>query len=82
MAIGELGPTLRALRKGKKLSQASFGKLVGLSQERISRIESDPESVSLDQLLTIMMVLGARFVVRTNEHDSPQETGGDQKDAW
>jgi HTH-type transcriptional regulator / antitoxin HipB len=51
------------MRKAKNLSQADLGRLIGLSQERISIIESAPEKVSLDNLLTVMMALGAHFSV-------------------
>lgn len=60
---GTLGPLLKRMRKAQKLSQAELGRLIGLSQERISAIESAPEKVTLDNLLTVMMALGAHFSV-------------------
>jgi len=60
---GQLGPLLKQLRVEKGLSQATLGAKIGLSQERISRIESRPESVTLDQLLTVLMALDAAFAV-------------------
>lgn len=60
---GTLGPLLKRMRKAKNLSQADLGRLIGLSQERISAIESAPERVTMDQLLTVMMALGAHFSV-------------------
>ena len=60
---GQLGPLLRRLRKELGLSQAALGEKLGLSQERISRIESAPEKVVFDQLLSVMMVLDAEFQV-------------------
>lgn len=61
---GQLGPILRRLRKGRGLSQASLGQLVGLSQERISAIERKPEAISVDQLLSVLMALNAEMVVQ------------------
>jgi HTH-type transcriptional regulator/antitoxin HipB len=60
---GQLGPALKQLRKKKGWSQAELGRRVGLSQERISGIENAPEKVSFDMLLTMMMALGAEFMV-------------------
>ena len=69
---GTLGPLLKRMRKTQNLSQDNLGRLIGLSQERISAIESAPEKVTLDNLLTVMMALGAHFTVC--ESNSPEET--------
>lgn len=60
---GQLGPILKRLRKDKGWSQLELGQKIGLSQERISVIENHPERVSIDQLLTILMALGAEFQI-------------------
>lgn len=60
---GQLGPLLQRLRKNRRLSQSALGQRLGLSQERISRIERSPEKVTLDQLLTLLMALDAELQV-------------------
>jgi HTH-type transcriptional regulator/antitoxin HipB len=60
---GQLAPLLQRLRKNQGLSQAGLGQKLGLSQERISRIERFPEKVTLDQLLTVLMALDAELQV-------------------
>ena len=60
---GQLGPLLQRLRKNQGLSQAGLGLKLGLSQERISRIERFPEKVTLDQILTVLMALDAELQV-------------------
>lgn len=60
---GQLGPLLKQLRVEKGLSQATLGAKIGLSQGRISRIESRPEYVTVDHLLTVLMALDAALVV-------------------
>ncbi len=64
---GQLGPQLQQLRKQQGLSQAALGRRIGLSQERISRIERMPEKVTFDQILTVLMALDAelQLVART-----------------
>jgi HTH-type transcriptional regulator/antitoxin HipB len=47
-----------------------MGQRLGLSQERISAIERKPESISVDQLLTVLMVLEAELVVQ-RKADAP-----------
>ena len=78
---GQLGPLLKQLRVNKGLSQAMLGAKIGLSQERISRIESRPESVAVDQLLTLMMALDATLSVEENAHASADLTS-DNKEIW
>lgn len=60
---GQLAPVLKELRHRLGLSQAALGRKIGLSQERVSRIENDPESVSFDHLLTVLMALEAEIMV-------------------
>lgn len=60
---GQLGPYLKSLRRMRGWSQEQLGNRIGLSQERIAKIENAPEKVRFDALLTIMMALGAEFHV-------------------
>ena len=60
---GQLGPYLKSLRRSRGWSQEQLGNKIGLSQERIAKIESAPEKVRFDALLTLMMALGAEFQV-------------------
>jgi HTH-type transcriptional regulator/antitoxin HipB len=62
-AAGQLGPALKALRQAHGWSQTELGRRVGLSQERISTIERQPERVTLGQLLTVLMALDAQLRV-------------------
>ena len=70
---GQLGPTLQALRKAKGWSQAALGEQVGLSQKRISAIERAPESIAVDQLLTLLMALGAEMQIRHRPESNSQQ---------
>ena len=56
----QLSSHMRALRKAKGLSQAELGKRLSLSQTRVARIEGDPLSISVDQLLGVLAALGVR----------------------
>lgn len=61
---GQLSAHLRALRKMRGLSQAQLGALLGVGQTRITRIERDPASVSVEQFLAVLAALGAQMVLR------------------
>lgn len=55
----QLTQHLRALRKGRGLTQAQLGSLVGVKQARIAEIEANPGAVGLDQLARVLAALGA-----------------------
>ena len=57
----QLSSHLRALRRAKGLSQAALGSRLGLSQARVARIEGDPLSISVEQLLRVFAALGVRM---------------------
>lgn len=59
----QLEAALRSLRRARNLSQSELGRTVGLSQERISAIENHPERVTIDQMLTLLMALGAELSI-------------------
>jgi HTH-type transcriptional regulator / antitoxin HipB len=67
---GQLKAVLRSLRRAQHLSQSELGRKVGLSQERISAIENHPERIPTDQLLTLLMALGAELCIRSRALDN------------
>lgn len=73
---GQLSSHLRALRKSQNLSQAALGARLGLSQARIARIEGDPLSVSVEQLLRVLAALGARLEIDPQTADAPSPDTG------
>lgn len=60
----QLKALLRRLRREQGLTQAELGSRLGLSQERISKIENHPERVNVDQLFTVLMALEAELLIR------------------
>ena len=61
---GQLSSHLRALRKANGLSQQQLGAMLGVGQTRIARIENDPASISVDQFLGLLSVLGVHLILR------------------
>ena len=59
----QLTAHLRSLRKSRSLTQSQLGRLVGMDQTRIAKIESNPGLVSVDRLLRILTALGVQLVL-------------------
>lgn len=66
----QLSLYLRSLRRSRRLTQQEVGERMGVSKMRISKIESDPGSVSLGQLIKLLNVLGARAVLEVKDIDA------------
>ncbi len=54
----QLGQLLVASRKRRKLTQAEVARRVGLSQNRISYLEKNPDELSFKQLLSWCSAIG------------------------
>jgi HTH-type transcriptional regulator/antitoxin HipB len=54
----QLGATLTARRKHLELTQEKLASRVGLSQNRLSVLESRPETLTVEQLVALLEVLG------------------------
>jgi len=61
----QVGLVLRAVRKSAKLSQKQLAAKLGLSQNRVSELETDPGSMRVDQLLAVLSALGLELQVQT-----------------
>lgn len=71
------GTILRALREARGLTQEELGRLLGISKARVSAIERDPSGVALAQVLSIVALLGARFVLEERPLRVAEPTGGE-----
>ncbi|MDZ7813735.1 MAG: helix-turn-helix transcriptional regulator [Ideonella sp.] len=60
----QVGLVLKAQRKGAKLSQKQLAAKLGLSQNRLSELETDPGSMRVDQLLALLHALGLELQVQ------------------
>jgi HTH-type transcriptional regulator/antitoxin HipB len=54
----QVGAALTARRKTLELSQTDVAARLGLSQNRLSELESRPGTLTVDQLLALINVLG------------------------
>ena len=81
----QLGPLLKAARKQARLSQKDLASRIGISQSRMSHMELNPGSISLEQLLTIFGALGLEVVIGSRPGPDAGETqlldGASQKAA-
>jgi len=60
-----IGATLTARRKHLKLSQTHVASRLGLSQNRLSELETRPGTLTVEQLLDLLNVLGLEMSITT-----------------
>ena len=70
----QIGATLQGQRKALKLSQTQVADRLGLSQNRLSELESNPQALTVEQLLALLNVLGLEMGIR--------EQAGKTKAEW
>ena len=68
----QLATHLRALRHAKGLTQAQLGRLIGLDQSRIAKIERNPRLVSVGQILKLLTALGVQVALQPLQAQPPQ----------
>ena len=61
----QVGPLIQAARKSAGLSQTDLANRLGIKQSRVSAMELDPGSISLEQFMTICSVLNLELQVQT-----------------
>ena len=71
----QIGATLAARRKALELSQTHVAGRLGLSQNRLSELESHPETLTVEQLLALANVLGLEVAIG-------ERVGGKNKVEW
>lgn len=76
----QLSSHLRSLRKRLGLTQAQLGTRLGLEQARIGKIERNPGSISVEQLLHLLAVLESELLIRPKT-THPRVTA-DHKAIW
>ena len=63
----QLGPLLQSARKSAGMSQTVLAQRLGISQSRISAMELDPGSISVEQLLKILAALNHEVLVQPKQ---------------
>lgn len=59
----QIGQTLAGRRKQLTLSQSAVAGQLGISQNRLSELESQPATMTVAQLLGLLQILGLELVV-------------------
>ena len=75
----QLANHLRSFRKSRGLTQAQLGRMVGIDQSRIARIERNPERVSVQTLLQLLATLRVRLLLDPAE---PMKPSNDRAADW
>lgn len=76
----QLSSHLRSLRRRLGLTQAQLGGRLGVEQARIGKIERNPGSISVEQLIQLLTVLEAEILIRPR--NSKSRATAARKAAW
>jgi HTH-type transcriptional regulator/antitoxin HipB len=68
----QVGATLAARRKHLALTQEQVAARVGLSQNRLSVLESRPETLTVEQLIALLNVLGLEMRIEERAANRPK----------
>ena len=60
----QLGQVLKGLRRERGMSQAQVAAQMGILQSKISALEADPKTISVERLFHLLAVLGVEPVLR------------------
>jgi len=71
----KLSESLRKRRKGRKLTQSQFARLVKSSQSRIAKMEAGDPTVSMDLLVRTLLRLGASTAAVAELLEDPRRWG-------
>lgn len=79
----QLPTLLKAFRKTAELTQADVATRLGVTQQTVSAMERNAESVSAERLMKLMGILGVDLVLRARPATSP-DTGRELQtlDSW
>ncbi len=76
LTAASLGRILQSVRKSRGLNQTQLSARVGVSQARLSALERQPGSISVDQLLAMCSSLGLELSI------SPKDTNAAPASDW
>lgn len=65
VSADQLGLLLQSARQAGHFTQARLASQLGLSQSRLSKIEQDPGSATVRQLLALCAVLGIELMMQS-----------------
>lgn len=73
----QIGSLLQGARKAKKMTQTDLAARVGLSQSRLSYLESHPGELSVNQLLLLAAALGVDLQIGMRDAGSGSSPPGE-----
>ena len=74
VTTSQLGSLLQGARKGHHLTQAQLAERLGLSQRRLSELERQPGTLSVDQPMALCHQLGLQLAIQARETAPPDAT--------
>lgn len=78
----QLATLLKTSRQARRLTQAQLAARLGISQNRLSELESDAASLPLSRLLELTQALGLELLVRKAEPPDAPPDSREPTPAW
>lgn len=73
----QLRAVIKALRKTRGLSQTGLGRILGVNQKRIAKIEADPGVTSWSQIARMVSALGGRLTIQDTAANEVTSAGSE-----
>ena len=70
------------MRKARNLTQAELGAKLGVNQARVGKIERNPSSVSVGQLMQLLSLLDVRLVLKDAAAPADEATPPSNPPTW
>jgi len=71
----QLSGLIRSFRRARGITQADLAAQMGISQQAYSALERQPETASIDRVLSVLMALDVALVLR-DRSTAPAEKSG------
>ncbi|WP_158898338.1 XRE family transcriptional regulator [Burkholderia sp. L27(2015)] len=63
----QLARVLQSARRSADLTQADVAIRLGIGQSRMSELERHPDTITVDQLLSLVAALGLELIIQTRD---------------
>jgi HTH-type transcriptional regulator / antitoxin HipB len=78
----QLSLLLQSARKTRGLTQVQAAERLGLTQSRISKLEQEPQAMTIQQLLSLCSVLGLELSMRPKPTEVTTRKGSSIEQGW
>lgn len=78
----QLKAMLSGLRKSRGLTQAALAEKLGVSQQAIAKLESNPAGASVERLFAVLRIMDTRLALLDDLADTTVAPSRPQREVW